>query len=89
MEISNEKINQIAEAIANKNHQVFSNREYDKFTDGLFWAWENWANDVIESYHKGFEKPEEPTHEFRLQYTQDVLSNVPEEWQELIESFNQ
>ncbi len=76
----------IAEAIANKREDLFSSNAYDRITDAIYWAWENWDKSVLATYYEG-EKPAEPSFEFRKQWVENELGNVPENWEDVIESF--
>lgn len=81
-----ENLKEIAEAVAGKRGDLFSEREYDMLTDAIWWAWENWDADVLATYYEG-EKPEEPTSAFREQWVYNELGNVPENWEAFISSF--
>jgi hypothetical protein len=77
----------IAEAVANKREDLFSNFAYDQITNQIWWAWENWDKQIIKSYYEGDIKPEEPTYDFRYNHVFTELEQVPENYEDLIESF--
>jgi hypothetical protein len=82
----NTKIEQIAEAIASKRSDLFNQADYDKITDLIFWAWENWEPSVLATYYSG-EKPAEPNYQFRKHWVSLELEGVPENYAALIASF--
>ena len=81
-----DKTTEIIEAIASKAGHRFDAKAYDQVTDRIVWAWENWDAKVLATYYTG-EKPEEPTYEFRKQWIETELEQVPENYTDLIESF--
>ena len=81
-----DKTAEIIEAIASKADHQFDAKAYDQVTELIFWAWENWDAKVLATYYTG-EKPEEPTYEFRKQWIETELEQVPENYTDLIESF--
>jgi hypothetical protein len=80
-------IKAISEAIANKRNDLFNESEYQKISDAIYWAWENWDASILATYFEG-EKPEEPTFEFRIQWVENELNAVPENYSELIDSYD-
>lgn len=86
MKTEQSTINKIIEAITCKREDLFNDREYDKVTDAIFWAWDNWEESVLKSYYTG-EKPTEPTEQFRRQWLENEFNAVPENYEDLFESY--
>lgn len=88
MKLTSDQIKQIAESIANKREDLFSSSSYDRITDYIWDAWKNWDIKILSTYYEGDEKPDEPTWDFKFQHVTTELEQVPENREDLINSFN-
>lgn len=57
------------------NLSVDQYRAYDKFTDGIYYAWDNRDDETTKPFWGAEEKPEKPTDSF----VEDYINNADEE----------
>lgn len=87
MKANSELLEKIAEAIANKRQDLFNIRAYDIVTDAIYYAWNNWEEEIVKEFYTEDEKPEEPTYAFRKNWIEVELAQIPEKYATLIETF--
>lgn len=51
-------------ATGNQNLTEDQHRVFNKISDGIDYAWNNWDKEIIAEFHTGTEKPNFPTQEF-------------------------
>lgn len=69
----------------NQNFNEAQYKAYDKFTNGIWYAWENWGDDTTKEFWGGEEKPAKPTAEFVADYISNMDSD---ELEPIAEAFN-
>ncbi len=62
----------IASILINGEHMLTQSqqRQIDKISEGIDYAWNNWDENILETYYEG-EKPIDPTESFITQYVEN------------------
>lgn len=55
----------------NQNLNEEQYRVFNEISDAVDYAWNNWDESIISTYHEGIEKPEYPTPEFIEQWIEN------------------